>query len=540
MDYEQFYATPPELAEKLVSMFSKYYLRDGFILEPSAGDGALLQAYFKVHFDGSKRCVDLCHCIEINPDRLKALKQAGWNVVWDDFMTFDTVVPYCAIMMNPPFHDGVRHLLKALSLCTDGGEIVCILNAETIKNPFSKERQQLLKELDKQEKWTCEYVEGAFKSAERKTDVEVALIHVKMKTSEPNCTILNRFKKAFVEERENDVQRGLIRQGEINQLIDLHHAEVLAALSLFDEIKAYNAIALKTDEYDRGLFEISIHAVENYDPDSSGNYTGESHTSIVKAVNFKYWKKLFRSDELSQLITSEAYKSYTKLLLKMADYDFNEFNIMQLKDDLAHNLVDNLEVAIMKTFDYFTQRFSYTEWSDNVHYYTGWKTNKASYVNKRIILPLYAFDSYMPKKHSFRMSNVRREIEDIERVFNFLDNGRTSDELVLYDQLKKAQDDMSYRSVDTKYFIIDFYKKGTAHFKFKDLELLKKFNIYVGRKRNWLPPSYGYQTYDAMSDEEKAVIDEFEGKEEYEKTFYNRDFYLTSGSDVLMLGAGDK
>ena len=146
----------------------------------------------------------------------------------------------------------------------------------------------------------------------------------------------------------------------------------------------------------------------------------------------------------------------------------------------------------------------------------------------------------MPKKHSFRMSNVRREIEDIERVFNFLDNGRTSDELVLYDQLKKAQDDMSYRSVDTKYFIIDFYKKGTAHFKFKDLELLKKFNIYVGRKRNWLPPSYGYQTYDAMSDEEKAVIDEFEGKEEYEKTFYNRDFYLTSGSDVLMLGAGDK
>lgn len=538
MDYEQFYATPPELAERLVSMFSHYHMGDGFILEPSAGDGALLRAYEKVHEGyGSS----LCHCIEINPDRLEVLRQDGWNVVWDDFMTFDSIMPYTAIMMNPPFHDGVRHLLKALSLCADGGEIVCILNAETIKNPFSKERQQLIKELDKQEKWTCEYVEGAFSSSDQPTDVEVTLIHVKMKSNEPDCNILNHFKKSFIEERENTPQQGLIRHGEINQLIDLHHAEVLAALSLFDEIKAYNAVALKADEYDRGIFEITIHDVANYHPEARSNHVvGDSHMSIVRAINFKYWKKLFRSNEISQLITSDAYKAYTRLLLKMADYDFNEFNILQLKDELALNLMDNLEVAIMKTFDYFTQRFSYTEWSENVHYYTGWKTNKAAYVNKRIILPLYAFDSYLVKKHSFRMSNVRREIEDIERVFNFLDNGRTSDELVLYDQLKKAQDDMSYRSVDTKYFIIDFYKKGTAHFKFKDMELLKKFNIYVGRKKNWLPPSYGYKTYDAMDDEERQVIDEFEGKEEYEKTFYNRDFYLTSSDNVLMLGAGDK
>ena len=97
---------------------------------------------------------------------------------------------------------------------------------------------------------------------------------------------------------------------------------------------------------------------------------------------------------------------------------------------------------------------------------------------------------------------------------------------------------MMNKNVDTKYFTIDFFKKGTAHLKFKDMELLKKFNIYAGRRKQWLPPSYGSKHYEAMNEEEKAVIDSFEGKDSYEDTFYNRDFYLNSGNNMLMLNAG--
>ncbi|MBR6901368.1 MAG: DUF4942 domain-containing protein, partial [Synergistaceae bacterium] len=39
------------------------------------------------------------------------------------------------------------------------------------------------------------------------------------------------------------------------------------------------------------------------------------------------------------------------------------------------------------------------------------------------------------------------------------------------------------------------YKKGTCHLKFKDMDLLKKFNIYCGKKSNMLPDDYGYAPY---------------------------------------------
>lgn len=48
---------------------------------------------------------------------------------------------YDLIVMNPPFENGVKHLLKALEMQSrNGGSIVCLLNAETIKNQCTNER----------------------------------------------------------------------------------------------------------------------------------------------------------------------------------------------------------------------------------------------------------------------------------------------------------------------------------------------------------------------------------------------------------------
>ena len=227
----------------------------------------------------------------------------------------------------------------------------------------------------------------------------------------------------------------------------------------------------------------------------------------------------------------------------MADFDFNERNILQLRADLLKNLFKNIEDAIEKVFDEMTYDFS-CEKAENIHYYNGWKTNKAFYVNKKVILPMYAFEHYSgwgieKPYYDFHSYKVQGEINDIETVMNHLDGGRTTS-LNLSEQLAQAQKLKNYKNIDTKYFAITFYKKGTAHFVFKDDELRKKFNIYAGRKKNWLPPSYGKKPYDAMDDEEKAVIDSFEGKEAYEETYAKRDFYITDGnvnSNLLMLNA---
>lgn len=72
------------------------------------------------------------------------LKCAGKHLVYDDFLNFETFNKYDTILMNPPFSAGGRYLLKALKMMENGGQIVCLLNIETLKNQYSNSRKELV------------------------------------------------------------------------------------------------------------------------------------------------------------------------------------------------------------------------------------------------------------------------------------------------------------------------------------------------------------------------------------------------------------
>lgn len=100
----QFFPTPPELARKVVEMAE---IKDGErCLEPSAGRGGIAQF------------MPECDCIELNPDNATYLREHGFNVVHDDFMTFEPAKDYDVIVMNPPFNKGqaVAHVSKAIKV----------------------------------------------------------------------------------------------------------------------------------------------------------------------------------------------------------------------------------------------------------------------------------------------------------------------------------------------------------------------------------------------------------------------------------------
>lgn len=100
----QFFPTPPELARKVVEMAG---IKDGErCLEPSAGRGGIAQF------------MPGCDCIELNPDNASYLREHGFNVVHDDFMTFEPAKDYDVIVMNPPFNKGqaVAHVSKAIKV----------------------------------------------------------------------------------------------------------------------------------------------------------------------------------------------------------------------------------------------------------------------------------------------------------------------------------------------------------------------------------------------------------------------------------------
>jgi tRNA1(Val) A37 N6-methylase TrmN6 len=81
------------------------------------------------------------------------------HMVHDDFLTYQTCKHYDLILMNPPFSNGDLHLIKAIEMQKRaGGAIICLLNAETIRNPYSSTRSVLVDYL-RQYDAKVEYIE---------------------------------------------------------------------------------------------------------------------------------------------------------------------------------------------------------------------------------------------------------------------------------------------------------------------------------------------------------------------------------------------
>ena len=340
---KQYYSTPLEVAKKLARFIKEPAPP---ILEPSAGTGELAEGFIKAfgnRWGKSSYSERDFHCVEIDENRAATLKGKDFKVIWNDFETFNPVTPYQTIIMNPPFHSGAKHLLKALNILSDGGEIACILNAETIKNLFSNERKDLIQRLEEQEEYKVEFMKSAFED----TDVEIALVYAKKKAASENCITFDNFKKSIVEERQDTGVYSMTRHGEINLLIDTYRAEVKTAIQLYDEIRNYNHLVKNfTGESYQEIFEIKVRG------------HGKGRAGIVKAINYNYWYKLLFSEELNRLLTSDSRNSYQNKLNEMSDYEFNERNILQLKEDLMKSLFGNIDSAIMKVWEDFTNKFS--------------------------------------------------------------------------------------------------------------------------------------------------------------------------------------
>ena len=116
-------------------------------------------------------------------------------MVGDDFLTFHTFKKYDLIAMNPPFSDGTKHLRKALELQKSGGAVICILNAQTIKNPYTRERMELLNILEKYHA-DISYMQDAFVESERSTSVEIAVIKVLIPQMEETSYIMEGLRQS--------------------------------------------------------------------------------------------------------------------------------------------------------------------------------------------------------------------------------------------------------------------------------------------------------------------------------------------------------
>lgn len=554
----QFYPTPPSIANKMLEGLDYMYIQN--VLEPSAGKGnlvdALARAYQgKMRYNRPNLDVDCC---EIDPHLRQILKYeysqekidelenefdtykrmsyshmtleqqnehdrldrerdmlvtTHVHIVHDNFLTYFTYKHYDLILMNPPFADGDKHLLKAIEMQErGGGSIICLLNAETLRNPYTAIRKVLAEKL-KELNADIQYIENAFSNdAERKADVDVAIVRIHIEKEQEESTIWEQMEKAVKEEDIPDAEiHALVAGDYIEQAIQLYKTEVAATMKLVKEYKALCPYMQKT-----------LNATESWEKSPilnltvgrDGCFRGFDLNKYLQTVRLKYWHALFFNKKFMGKLTSELCKQFQDNVNRMADYEFSAFNIKQIMIEMNASMMDGVKKAIMDLFDKLTQEHTwYPECTKNIHYFNGWKTNKAHKIGKKCIIPTYGmFSSYSWDQGNFDQTTAYKVISDIEKAFDYL-NANRENEYDLNARLTWAHDSGQTRNIELKYFAVDFYKKGTTHIKFypESMKLVERLNIYAAQNRNWLPPSYGQKTYSNMTTEEKSVVDSFHG-----------------------------
>lgn len=524
----EFYPTPRKLIDDMLTGIDFRFISS--VLEPSAGKGDIVEAvtdkfkYAHSTYYNKEAKWDI-DCIEIDENLQFILQGKKHRVVHNDFLSYDTYKKYDLIIMNPPFSVGDKHLLKALTMQENGGQIICILNAETLKNPYNNIRKVLLDRLE-QYNADIKYIQNGFISAEIKTNVEVALIKVNIPKAEQSSIILDELhqQEQFREKtnNKNEVTEADFLKGIVQQ----YKFEVKAGLKLIAEYEAMKPYILSS--FSDNSNTILNLVVSDEDKNSS------KENAYIKNVRMKYWRALFTNDQFIGLFTSNLREKYMSKVRELKDYDFSLYNIYTIKIQLNNDMIKGVEDTILKLFEEFSHKHHWhDETSKNVHFYNGWKTNKAWKINKKVIIPLSGFHWYEKGRIDYDYKVIDK-LTDIEKVFNYLDQGMTED-IDIKEALKFAEGYGDTKKIPLKYFTVSFFKKGTCHIEFSNLDLLGKFNIFGSQRKGWLPPNYGKTNYKDMTKEEKTIIDEFEGKESYNNVMSNKDYFIVETSKLLML-----
>lgn len=531
-DIKNFYPTPPHLISKMLSRVN--WRNVSTILEPSAGKGNILDA---LRERGRTDNPAMLSAIELNPELQATLRGKGYRVIDSDFMTYNGLEQFDLIIANPPFDCGDSHLLKMIDIMFNG-QIVCVLNAETLKNQYSNTRKRLAQTLEKLGA-TIEYLQESFLDAERVTNVEVALIYIQ-KFGEVEKDIFGQMEEDVHSGEFEDIQEryDIATTNTIGAIVKQYNRDKDAAMSqLMGFYKNYKAVKKYLNIRVAGENEDKAYKIYEREPDDLTTQMKKRVNALSTIIKHDYWMQTIKLEEVNSWLTSKKRDAIMSDLKSFATMEFTESNIRQLILNLIDKFPKMINEAIEYLFDSFTKhalsakehKDLYSDYLNNIHYFSGWRTNNAYKINKRVIMPFYRSD-WEVRGNSISWEQEKL-LDDVDMVMNYFSGKRhyapskdkqgigANEYIPTKTLVKNALSVGENRKVDTEYFYISIYKKGTIHFEFKDMDLLRRFNIAACQGKNFLPHDYSSKAYKDMTSEEKDIVEQFDGGEKgYKQT----------------------
>lgn len=524
IDNKNFYPTPKELVFKMLDKLQadNYGLaKCKFVLEPECGKGDIVQAYkeyylnyknqYNTKYSTPVKDIDKYvkfDVIEYDKTLNSLLRGEGYNVIWDDYLTFDPPRFYDLIIQNVPFSNGATHLLKSIRIQeVMGGRILCIINAETIKNPYSKERIELKNKL-KEYNADIEYIQEAFTDAERKTDVEIALIYLTIPMKNTETMFERDFKRDNEDLHIDNLQSLVPNMNKLEKLVFECDLIKKSTIELFKEQMKINNLLEGF-----GLKSIVKICDDKVHPDVL------SVNDFINKINMSYWNKFIEETDFKSKLPSKLKDNFTYNMEKQENISFNIQNVRYFYEELIQAIPKSYEETVAKVFDDITNKAYYSDkdWNKTIHLYNGWKTNSCYKINNKSIISDYT--GYY--------SNFPSLLNDLNIIFSNISGIKYNiNNEEVRDAIKRCE-----KNIDTEFFILDCYKKGTIHIKYKNQEYLNQFNILAGKGKNALPPDFGHKKYSDMNEQEKQLVKEFDiSIQEYDHlTINSNNNYLRIG-----------
>lgn len=438
----QFYSTPKGLALKMRDI----YPNPENILDPSAGKGALLEFFPR---DTPK------YAIEINPEFQYQL-QSEYEFIGIDFLEYSKDRYFDLIIMNPPFQNGTDHLLKAWEV-TDH-YVVCLLNAETIKNPYSQKRQHLIQLIKSYGGY--EFIGKPFKDI----DVEVALVWLEKKGEKlfdiPEYEKIEDFdlEKAFLPEKIDGLQR----------LIDRNTGALESLKSITRELVKLKALYPSEYGFDNILNDLKSLKASGYN-------------SAVKEINRAFWGEVLDTALFKNNVSKDVLNDLQKYISKASDMAFTKGNIFSILDIIILNWKELKLRTVKNVFRDLTRYYD-----ENREYLEGWKSNSSYQLKKRIVYP-YIMEVTYSGSLQIGWDSIHK-INDIDKACCTVTGKKFENIIPIAGAIQTAIDEGKSVAY-SKFFKIRFYKKGTVHLYFLSEGVRALFNKAV--LDNKLPENVG-------------------------------------------------
>lgn len=482
---DQFYPTPKAVASQILTGLE---IKGGMrVYDPSAGKGDLLDATKEVaplvrHGAYETKPNIKTYAGEIDPALQAVLRDRGHEVVAGDVFDTPPYQYFDVILMNPPFRQGVQHLLRVYDAIARGAEIRCLLNAESVRWTWDEARQprnrdeERLAILLRENQGTVQSLGRCFTAesgAERIADVEVALVILKEQGRNPG------FELQF---DPDEAEYGLVNlEGyEANDLAPTGIFEALegqfgAALGAFADVLEAMAKAdhymsnLQLSSTDRPMMD-AIKDSKAHGP--AGRYVS-FHCRLLEAA----WRSLYTKTKLGALMTSDVREQLEERIGDQSKMAFTAKNMAALFEELFASRTGLMTQSVLKAFDEITDG----HWN-NRNGVQGFKSNSDYQVQNRFIM------SNMGKWYGGEGVDYRNaeKLDDIERALCFLSGKK-------FEEIKKMSEVFAHsnhggKKMTTTFFQVRLYKNRNMHFWWRDEELRVRFNRLVASERGYQMP----------------------------------------------------